>query len=58
MENLLLLLPLIACPLGMLLIGAVGWAWAKLHGEKNEQSTPSSERDRTPAAAGPSRAEQ
>ena len=33
MENLLLLVPLIACPMGMLAVGAVGWAWAKLHSE-------------------------
>jgi hypothetical protein len=33
MENVLLLLALVACPLGMLAIGAVGWIWAKLHSE-------------------------
>jgi hypothetical protein len=33
MENLLLLLALIACPLGMLAIGAVGWILAKLSSE-------------------------
>jgi hypothetical protein len=33
MENLLLLVPLIACPLGMLAIGAVGWIWTRLDRE-------------------------
>jgi hypothetical protein len=33
MENLLLLVAVLACPLGMLAIGAVGWIWAKLHSE-------------------------
>jgi hypothetical protein len=33
MENLLLLVAVLACPLGMLAIGAVGWIWAKLRSE-------------------------
>jgi hypothetical protein len=29
MENLLPLILVLACPLGMLAIGAIGWIWAK-----------------------------
>jgi hypothetical protein len=45
MESLLLLLPLLACPLGMAAIGAAGWLWAKASGatkEKSEEPAPSS----------------
>jgi hypothetical protein len=30
MENLLLLLPLIACPLAMALMGVAAWTWARM----------------------------
>jgi hypothetical protein len=40
MENLLLLLTLIACPLGMALLGFVGWTWAKM------RSAPATVRER------------
>ena len=42
MENLLWILPLVACPLGMLLMGAVVWVAAKLglrSSEPTEEST-------------------
>jgi hypothetical protein len=32
MESLLFLIPLIACPLSMAAIGAIGWLWAKASG--------------------------
>jgi hypothetical protein len=34
MENLLLLIPLLACPLAMLALGAIGWLWAKTSGRR------------------------
>lgn len=30
MESLLLLVPLLACPLGMALVGGAAWAWARV----------------------------
>src|SRR5204863_9624593 len=32
------LLLLLACPLGMVAIGVVAWAWARAHGEKKDFS--------------------
>jgi hypothetical protein len=32
METLLLILPLLACPLAMALLGGAAWAWARLRG--------------------------
>jgi hypothetical protein len=41
METVLLALVLLACPLGMLAIGAVGWVWAKARDKRTEeQATP------------------
>jgi hypothetical protein len=34
MENLLPLLLVLACPLGMAAIGAVGWLWAQASGRR------------------------
>jgi nitrogen fixation-related uncharacterized protein len=53
METLLLLIPLLACPLAMATIGAIGWLWAKASGraEKANESTTDSARG-VPATEG------
>jgi hypothetical protein len=40
METLLLILPLLACPLAMALMGAAAWVWARLRGTaaRNEEA--------------------
>lgn len=46
MESLLLLIPLLACPLLMATMGVIGWLWAKVRGrskkaeERSMGSTP------------------
>jgi hypothetical protein len=54
MENLIWILPLVACPLGMLLMGAVGWFAAKLglrSSKPREESTAKADQDSHSAAA-------
>jgi hypothetical protein len=54
MENLIWTLPLLVCPLGMLLMGAVVWVAAKLglrSQEPSEESPAKREQDARSAAA-------
>lgn len=41
METVLLTLALLACPVGMLAMGAIGWLWTKRSGGAKEDETPS-----------------
>jgi nitrogen fixation-related uncharacterized protein len=41
MESLLVLIPLLACPLAMAAIGVVGWLWAKASGRSKDTEEPS-----------------
>jgi hypothetical protein len=36
MESLLFLIPLVACPLSMAAIGAIGWLWARASGRSKK----------------------
>jgi hypothetical protein len=49
MENLIWILPLLVCPLGMLLMGAVVWAAAKL-GLRSQEPSDESPAKREPDA--------
>jgi hypothetical protein len=52
MENLIWILPLLVCPLGMLLMGAVVWVAAKLGLRSSEPSDqPAGEHDRKARSA-------
>jgi hypothetical protein len=54
MENLIWILPLLVCPLGMLLMGAVVWLAARLglrSSERSEESARKREHDARSAAA-------
>jgi uncharacterized protein (DUF58 family) len=54
MENLVWILPLLVCPLGMLLMGAVVWVAAKLglrSAERSEESARKRGQDARSAAA-------
>jgi nitrogen fixation-related uncharacterized protein len=55
MESLLLLIPLLACPLAMAAIGAVGWLWAKASGRRQEADERSASPERSVASASPAR---
>ncbi|MGH2953340.1 MAG: hypothetical protein ACRDK9_04865 [Solirubrobacterales bacterium] len=54
MESLLFLIPLLACPLAMAAIGAVGWLWAKASRRPNdaEQRPAGSSPERSVASRG------
>jgi hypothetical protein len=54
MESLLLVIPLLACPLAMAAIGAAGWLWARASGRARdpEERSGGSSPERSPASGG------